>query len=105
MSKKIKNWENGVVSIPPEQVEIFIKQFRYKVFQKLKQKGFGTFNSTQEVIGKLTEEKMEMELESHGRDLSKFCDEALDCAVVGFWGYCSGKSWKKKAAKKDSKKK
>lgn len=95
MSRMKKSWENGVLEVSQEEVDKFLKVFGETLKAKLKKKGSGTFNSTQEVIGKLDEEFNEARDESHNRNLELFKDEMLDCSIVGFWGFVSANKWKK----------
>lgn len=92
---KNKSWENGIHPVSMNEIDDFLKDFGEKLHLKLAQKGFQTFNSSQEVIGKLFEEFLEAQAESHNRDLKELQQEFLDCAIVSFWGYVSSKKWKK----------
>lgn len=92
---KNKSWKNGIHTVSKEEINEFVEDFKYKLIKKIEQKGFGTFNSSQEVIGKLWEEFLEAQTESHNRNLNELSSEFLDCAIVAFWGYVSSNKWEK----------
>ncbi len=95
MIKNNKKWENGVLEVTNQEIHDFTMKFVDTLGSKLKQKGCFTFNSAQEVMGKLLEEVLEAQDEAHNRNLENLKSELLDVAIVAFWGYVSANKWKK----------
>ncbi len=96
MKRYKKDWENASVVITDEQIKKCINEFLSKFYDKIKKKGSKSFNSTNEIYGKIAEEVHETLLELHARNQLAFEDELLDVAITALFGYMSSKSWPKK---------
>lgn len=57
--------------------------------RKMDKKGNGAFISPVEILGKLTEEYLEVEEEVHQKRLNEVKNELMDVVVVGLWGIAS----------------
>lgn len=68
-----------------KSIDNAISSFR----RKIQKKGNGALISPLEILGKLTEEYLEVEEEVHKERLTELKNELMDVIVVGLWGIAS----------------
>lgn len=78
-----------LVEIKENTREKAMKMFLERLEDKRKKKGYYSFNSRAEVLGKATEEFYEFIEASHERDDDHIIEEELDLMITAFWGICS----------------
>ena len=73
--------------ITTDQVNLGVDDFIKKLFERLEQKGYGTFSSKHEILGILKEEMNEVEDAVHQNNNEELEQELLDVAVGCIFGY------------------
>lgn len=69
------------VQIAGEQIEEALEMFETMLFHRLKEKGYGTFASTHEILGIITEEFQELVDAVKNNSVGEVHRELLDLAV------------------------
>jgi hypothetical protein len=77
---------NERTSINDEFIDLATKELIEKLNFRLKQKGKGTFTSTHEITGIITEEYHELIEELKNNNIQAFKQELLDIAVACLFG-------------------
>jgi NTP pyrophosphatase (non-canonical NTP hydrolase) len=72
--------------ITQEQIEKVIENFKWKLQERLREKGFGTFASSHEILGIITEEYKEMLDAVHKNNIESLKLELMDIAVGAIFG-------------------
>ena len=70
-----------------DQVNWGIDDLIKKLYQRLEQKGWGTFSSSHEILGVIAEEYKELIDAVHENNLDNVKKELLDIAVGSLFGY------------------
>ncbi len=70
-----------------ENIENSFEIIRSILYDKLKEKGDGSFSSTHEIIGLLDEEFNELRDACHENNINNFGSELIDVAIIAIFGY------------------
>ena len=72
--------------ITQKAINITVKEFKKQLLAALKKNGDGSFSSTHEILGKLSEEFNEVEQEVHKNNKLNLKSELYNVAVVTVFG-------------------
>ena len=72
--------------VPPDVIDLAVDAIRDQLRRRLAEKGHGTWASSHEILGQMTEEYTELTLAVQGGDGRQVAHELTDIAVAGIFG-------------------